>query len=681
VTTVRDQDGIGGEPTALAPSSAGQQDATGDARLEPGTTAGDYTVVRFVGAGAMGDVYEGSQPVIGKRVAIKVLKRALASSEEALKRFTREARAVNRVDHPNVLDVFAYGRLDDGRLYLVMDLLEGQSLGSLLADRGALDSDEMLAILEPICSALDAAHREGIVHRDLKPDNVFLAGQGGARRVYVLDFGIAKIIHDEAASRGVETLTGEGSWMGTPLYMAPEQWSADDVTPRSDIYSLGVLTYQMIAGQAPYKSKSLPGLMEKHFNAEMPSLSTAAGPSVAPGLDAAVARALAKRPEDRFATAGEFLAALREAVGAASHGPGQRAAAAVTARPTFRPFRAVSSPDSPVPQRRAVLGAAIGGVAIAAVALAAYFALRDRKDAGTAPPAPETLSVGVSSVPNGAVVYCNNRKFGVTPTTVEIDRGEHGVLRLTKPGYATHETEIDPATHNIVSIDLEPVTEFEGVWKRSGDGGEIRMFKRKGERVAGYEMTAVDSEPRFLHFFEFTPSGAGDTVTFGAVKDFVDKRADNEISCHLPLHAEYRYAPVADRLELRLQEVSYDFVDGRCSNPVTSWTPFEPLERLAAAGSRTHALSEAGSGPIELPPPDKKSAPEKKTQNKKKPPAPKTKKQPKSPPPKADAEIKQTKEPAALPQPVPNNPPAAQQQANVENQDVTPQQVLPPPGK
>src|SRR5262245_33351607 len=159
--------------------------ADGDARLEAGTAVGEYVVERFIGAGAMGEVYGGRHPVINKRVAIKVLRSELAASQEAADRFIREARAVNQIDHENVVDIFAFGRLDDGRLYLVMDLVEGRSLRAHLVD-GPLSLDSALAILDKIADALDAAHKKGVVHRDLKPDNIVLSN-ATPPKVFVLD--------------------------------------------------------------------------------------------------------------------------------------------------------------------------------------------------------------------------------------------------------------------------------------------------------------------------------------------------------------------------------------------------------------------------------------------------------------------------------------------------------------
>ena len=285
---------IAHSPTLVATQPEGE-------RLAAGARAGEYVVDRFLGAGAMGEVYAGRHPVIDKRVAIKVLRRELAASAEAADRFVREAKAAGQVDHPGVVDVFGFGRLDDGRLYLVMDLVDGDPLRARLA-KGPLPVDDALAILAAIADALDAAHARGVIHRDLKPDNIVMAGSTPK----VLDFGLAKLLAP-GAEAGPGTLTGRGSWLGTPGYMAPEQWAADGAGPASDRYALGVIAFELLAGQLPFAASNVPQMMEQHFRASVPPLTSRGGATTA--FDAVLRRALAKgiptrgsRPRARSST-------------------------------------------------------------------------------------------------------------------------------------------------------------------------------------------------------------------------------------------------------------------------------------------------------------------------------------------------------------------------------------------
>jgi len=287
-------------PTQAATEPHGSGDVE---RLAPGIVIAEYVVEQFLGAGAMGAVYEGRHPVIGKRVAIKVLRRELASTTEGAERFVREARAVNQIDHPNVIDVFGFGTLDDGRLYLIMDLVDGRSLRKLVQD-GPLPVARALDILGAVGEALDAAHARGVVHRDLKPDNVMISSGSPRLNVYVLDFGIAKLLVDGGGA--VATLTGQGSWLGTPGYMAPEQWSADGAGPASDRYALGVMAYELLSGKLPFQASTLPQMMEQHFRAPVPALASASGTLVElTAFDPVLSRAMAKDPDKRFPTAGE----------------------------------------------------------------------------------------------------------------------------------------------------------------------------------------------------------------------------------------------------------------------------------------------------------------------------------------------------------------------------------------
>src|SRR5262252_1294511 len=198
---------------------------------------GEYRVLRKIGEGGMGAVYAAVHPVIGKRVAIKVLAPHIASNPELVRRFVDEARAVNKIGHPNIVDIFSFGWLPDRRHYFAMEFLDGQSLAERIK-RGSFQPDEARRLLRHICQALEAAHRQGIVHRDLKPDNIWVVEpQHSDSYAKLLDFGIAKLVGDNDTG----TRTQTGVLMGTPAYMSPEQCKGAGVDHRTDIYALGMI--------------------------------------------------------------------------------------------------------------------------------------------------------------------------------------------------------------------------------------------------------------------------------------------------------------------------------------------------------------------------------------------------------------------------------------------------------
>ncbi len=204
--------------------------------LKPGTMAGAYVLKRELASGGGGTVYEAQHRILGRRAAVKVLRRQLAASPQMNARFVQEARAVNMIKHPNIVDIFEFGELPDGRPFYVMELLEGIDLRSILTERGRFPPGEVLEILDPVCSALQAAHDHGIVHRDLKASNIFIGTAGDKRVVKLLDFGIAKLMRPDAGEGG---LTVVGTRLGTSYTMAPEQIRGDAIDPRTDVYALG----------------------------------------------------------------------------------------------------------------------------------------------------------------------------------------------------------------------------------------------------------------------------------------------------------------------------------------------------------------------------------------------------------------------------------------------------------
>ena len=270
-----------------------------------GQTVGNYYVQRLLGAGAMGQVFLGVHPKIDRQVAIKVLNQDLSDRPDMSKRFLSEAKAVNHIDHPNIVQVFDFGTLPDGRLYLVMEYLTGEDLGHYLAHRERLSIEETLVIFKQISSALDAAHKMGIVHRDLKPDNVFIIKSQDELSVKLIDFGIAKLLEPDL--RG-EDHTATGIIIGTPAYMSPEQamGHTSEISPSSDIYSLAVMIFQMLSGRLPFESKFVPGILVKHVS-EPPTPITHFIPEFPMLIWHVMERALAKDAKNRPSSAGVFF--------------------------------------------------------------------------------------------------------------------------------------------------------------------------------------------------------------------------------------------------------------------------------------------------------------------------------------------------------------------------------------
>ena len=262
--------------------------------LPAGHRVGEYIVSAKVADGGMGTIYSAQQPMIGKKVAIKVLRSALCRDVAAVERFVQEARAVNQIGHPNIVDIFSFGVLSDGRSYLVMELLQGQSLARRIA-RGVMPLADVADILEQICRGLREAHKKGIVHRDLKPDNIFLVAVPGDRPlVKLLDFGIAKLGGPDGESKRTQA----GMVMGTPEYMAPEQVRGQPIDDRADIYALGAVVFEMLTGQPPFVGGSVVETMAKHINDPVPSPATLRA-DIPPELDRMIMQMLAKRPDER----------------------------------------------------------------------------------------------------------------------------------------------------------------------------------------------------------------------------------------------------------------------------------------------------------------------------------------------------------------------------------------------
>ena len=277
-----------------------------------GTRIGNYEIKQKLGEGGMGAVYMGEHPLIGKRVAVKVLLDELTANEALVTRFFHEAKAANDIRHQNIVDIVDFGKLEKpggGHIvYLIMELLEGQSVAARL-DAQRLSFDEVRHVLGQCCSGLAASHAKGIIHRDLKPDNLFLVRRGSDENfVKILDFGIAKLTAN--ASTGSKTRTG--TLIGTPAYMSPEQCAGrSNIDARSDVYALGIVMYEMLTGQVPFKGEGFGDIVVAQLTetAKKPSELRADIPSE---LDAIVMKAIAKDVEGRFQSMEEFGVALAD---------------------------------------------------------------------------------------------------------------------------------------------------------------------------------------------------------------------------------------------------------------------------------------------------------------------------------------------------------------------------------
>jgi len=273
-----------------------------------GTTVGNYKVTRLLGEGGMGVVYQAEHPVIGRKVAIKLLHLSLAKDPEIVARFFNEARAIHTIRHENIVEIMDFGQTTEGQPYFIMEFLAGEAMNDRLT-RGAISPEQVAEITDQMCRALAAAHEKGIIHRDLKPHNVLLfTTPAGRLQVKLLDFGVAKILNAGDLSQSVKTRTG--SLMGTPLYMSPEQCKgAGDIDHRTDIYSLGVMLYEALAGRPPFVAQGVGELFALHMLQQPPPL-TEFAPDTPPSMAAAVMRALAKNPADRFASMEDLRQAM-----------------------------------------------------------------------------------------------------------------------------------------------------------------------------------------------------------------------------------------------------------------------------------------------------------------------------------------------------------------------------------
>lgn len=268
---------------------------------------GRYEIIRAIGKGAMGVVYEGRDPMIGRRVAIKMCRADVLESSglrsEILKRFERELRAAGALQHPNIITIYDVGEVNDAP-YIAMEYVEGNDLRHVIERRSEYTLPEMIELCAKVCEALHEAHRHGVIHRDVKPANILLPASGGVK---VADFGIARVPNSE--------LTIDGAIVGTPHYMSPEQFTGATLDGRSDLFSVGIILYELLTGEKPFAGEALSTVMH-HVLKRDPVPPSELNASLPPSLDQVLRKALAKRPNDRYADGNTMAAALREAISA-----------------------------------------------------------------------------------------------------------------------------------------------------------------------------------------------------------------------------------------------------------------------------------------------------------------------------------------------------------------------------
>jgi serine/threonine protein kinase len=347
------------------------------ADLAPGMFIGEYKIESKLGQGGMGAVYAARHPVIGKRVAVKVLSYFFSRDAALVRRFTDEARAVNKIGHPNIIDVFSFGQLDDGRQYFVMEFLEGETMSSWLA-KGRPAPAEAKRFLLQVCEALEAAHREGIIHRDLKPDNIWIARpKHGEPFIKVLDFGIAKLVETDEEKNATRT----GTVMGTPQFMSPEQCVGRGVDHRTDIYALGAIIFRTYCGRLPFDGDSAAEIIAAQLYAPPPKPSELV--SMPATLEILILDCLDKNPEHRPATAADLGRRFKDAasmagvvteVHAPRHATGQHAAE------TRKGYTSSESDkdDGTAKGRRQWIVLALIGALLVAGAMVLVFSLRNR---------------------------------------------------------------------------------------------------------------------------------------------------------------------------------------------------------------------------------------------------------------------------------------------------------------
>ncbi|HEY1811263.1 MAG TPA: serine/threonine-protein kinase [Kofleriaceae bacterium] len=441
--------------------------------------AGRFRILAKLGEGGMGAVYRGEQMSLKRAVAVKLLKPELSQNEQLLRRFSAEAEAVAKLDHPNTVKVYDSGRDTDGSLFIAMEYIEGQSLREVMRS-GALPGPRALAIGVQVAASLADAHAHSIVHRDLKPDNVMLQDKGRQRDIVrVLDFGIAKLRDD---SRATQQMTQAGDMLGTPQYMAPEQIRGESIDGRTDIYALGCMLYEMVTGRLPFEGTSVMAILSKHLTDQVvPPSQRRPDLGLSGFIDQIVLAGMAKDPAARPLTMdryGEMIAGTLAAIDppgsrSAGHDPNRSAGyvsqtpVAVTPMPMAVPATPAPTPipptvrgvgaaspraTQPVQRSRSWLPWAIaaGVLGIGGIGAAAYLNGRTKHDVASSSSsgASDPWQTDSSALPTGLMLVPAGARLVVPPGFTQLSSGPNGISYANRRGQFVALGPLAPGTND-----------------------------------------------------------------------------------------------------------------------------------------------------------------------------------------------------------------------------------------
>lgn len=487
---------LGGVSTSDANVKSGVHNLTlPDFDLREGAPVGEYVVVSKLGEGGFGTVYEVAHPLIGKRAAVKILHAQYSANPGITARFVAEARAVNQIRHRNIVDIFSFGDLPDGRHYYVMEFLEGVPLDAYLEKAGCLPLDEALGLLGPIAKAITAAHEAGIIHRDLKPENVFLElDDEGHVHPKILDFGMAKLLSEPGST---VSQTRSGAPIGSPRYMSPEQCRGVAIDERTDVYAFGCIAYRMLVGGPPFEAATVLELMMAQVSLP-PAIPSTRCPSLDIALDQPLLRMLEKQPENRPATAWLAYESLTKALPKNS----DFSLATVVSSPLLRslgeerkakrpslPTRQHTSARHPTSSKRPfTIASAVGWMVLAALVvligvMAGWFRQPQRAprlspttesplasvqppaSATTEPPIAEpepppasSVQVTIHAEPAQAELFWEDERLGIKDATVAVPiDGTPKNLTVKAPGYTTTKVPVVPSADVTVKVKLVPL--------------------------------------------------------------------------------------------------------------------------------------------------------------------------------------------------------------------------------